>query len=108
MRTISKSHHIRLQIAQAERRAREREEPTYKHPTEYQRGARCLVRHREPIPDEVIEEAVRAHSAPRTVTQIVNGDPLPGRSALDHALGFGSTTARRDRPLSLSANRGDS
>lgn len=35
----------------------------------------------------------------RGVTAVLMGDPLPGRSALDR---------RRDRPLSLSANRGDS
>ena len=81
--TWSKSHQIAAQIAQAERRERERGETAYKHPTAYEGGARCVVRHREPIPDEVIEEAIRAHSAPRTTTNIIAGDPLPGRSALD-------------------------
>jgi hypothetical protein len=37
---------------------------------------------REDPPPEVIEEAVRAYAAPRSITAMVCGDPPPGRSAL--------------------------
>jgi hypothetical protein len=41
------------------------------------------VRGDEPPPPEVTAEAIRAYTAPRDVTAILCGDPLPGRSARD-------------------------
>lgn len=84
-RPISQSARIQHAIAQAERRARERErgETAYKHPSEYKRGAGCWVRYHDPVPDEVIAEAIRVYSAPQDLTSRIAGDPPPGRSALD-------------------------
>lgn len=36
----------------------------------------------EPSP-QTLEEAARAHAAPRELRHVLCGDPLPGRSALD-------------------------
>ena len=41
------------------------------------------VRFSGPPPPEVIAEAARAYAAPRDVTAVICGDPLPGRSARD-------------------------
>lgn len=47
------------------------------------------VTRRDPPPD-VLTEAVKAYSAPRTITEWVAGDPLPGRSALDQKRAAGA------------------
>ena len=55
-----------------------------------QRGERHQVvgnAHRsEPPPQHVVDELAHAAAAPRTLTASIMGDPLPGRSALDHHL----------------------
>lgn len=45
-------------------------------------GVSANVHHKR-APDFVIDECVMAHARPRSLTQSICGDPLPGRSALD-------------------------
>ncbi len=35
------------------------------------------------VPEDVVDELIRATCAPRSLTAKILGDPLPGRSALD-------------------------
>jgi hypothetical protein len=57
-----------------------------------ERGSTFERVHQTPLerstpPDEVLAEARRAYAAPRTVTQVICGDPPLGRSSLDKKLG---------------------